>query len=727
MSSQSLRHKAERLLEPSSVAVIGATAEGPGTRFIDNIVSHGYQGAIYPVNPKYDEVLGLKCYASIEDVPEPVDLAAIRVPAERVPDVLRSCINAKVGAALILVAGFGEDERGAGKARQAEIEEILRGSNMVVCGPNSEGFFNLLSGISASPNRTVSADYIREIAPWVPAGTTDIGAAISGGVAVLAQSGGLAFSVFSRGVALGIGFSHVISLGNELDLDVLDCTEYLLTKPEVKVIGMYVEGFKRPERLAEVAEAARKAGKTLVIGKAGTSDAGKAAALSHTGHLAGEARVYDAVLHRLNVIQVDDQEELLDVCAALASAHRLEGNRVAIVSWSGGSAVWTADALDRAGFALPQLDSERQGELSALLPPFATIRNPIDVTGASQVGVASVMRLVASSDDFDALILITTLNSNFALSRDGDDLAALVAEVTKPIVVYSYTEPSPENIAAYRELGLPLYPSSLRCVRALSAIRRATEGATREPTRISQSASILKSIPRDRDVLSEAESTDLLTDAGFSAPRQMLASSVNEAVRAAQSIGGPVALKLQAPSVGHKAAVGGVLLGLQGDAEVERGFEDLHATAASRFDDYQGILVQEMVSGGIEMLVGINNTSGLGPVMMLGMGGSHAEEINDVVMECAPLNPEDASGMISKLRHGVLFETCIRDEPRYDRDSLVEFLVRLSDFAVTNRTAIAELDINPVLVQSKGLLMLDSLLVLTPGRRSPSSERTVSR
>lgn len=725
MSSHSPIDRAARLLEPSSVAVVGATAEGPGTRFIDNILSHGFQGTIYPINPKYDEVLGLECYASIEDVPEPIDLVAIRVPAERVPDVLRSCVKANVGAALVLVAGFAEDERGAGKARQAEIDEILRGSDLVVCGPNSEGFFNLLSGLSASPNRSVNAEYIREIAPWVPA-VTDVRAAVCGGVAVLAQSGGLAFSVFARGVALGIGFSHVISLGNELDLDVLDCTEYLLTKPEVKVIGMYVEGFHRPERLAVVAEAARKAGKTLVIGKAGSSDAGKAAALSHTGHLAGEARVYDAVLDRLNVIQVHDQEELLDVCAALAGVHPLKGNRVAIVSWSGGSAVWTADSLDHAGFTLPQLDPARQAELSALLPPFASIRNPIDVTGASQVGVASVMRLVASSDDFDALILVTTLNSNFAMSRDGDDLAALVNEVTKPIVVYSYTEPSPENIAAYRQLRLPLYPSSLRCVRALSALRKATEGATRIGPAASTATSIVDALPLDHDVLSEAETTRLLVDAGFPAPRQRLATSVDEAVQASMSIGGPVALKLQAPSVGHKAAVGGILLGLEGDAEVGGGFDVLHREVASRYPDYQGILVQEMVSGGIEMLVGINNTSGLGPVMMLGMGGSHAEEIDDVVLECAPLDSEAASRMIRTLRHGVLFDTDIRDQPQYDREALVDFLVRLSAFAVVNRAVIAELDINPVLVQSKGVLMLDSLLVLHP-RPTRSTEGTDAR
>lgn len=710
-------HRAARLLEPTSIAVIGASADGPGTRFIDNIFSHGYRGSVFPVNPRYSEIAGLPCYPTIEDVPGPVDLAAIRVPAERVPAVLRGCVDAKVGSALILVAGFAEDERGVGKALQTEIDEILEGSDLVVCGPNSEGYLNLLLGISASPNRTVSTEYIRGIAPWIPAEKSDVTSAVRGGVAVLAQSGGLAFSVFSRGVALGIGFSHVISLGNELDIDVLDCVEYLITRPEVKVIGMYVEGFHRPERLGEVAEAARSAGKSLVIGKAGSSDAGKAAALSHTGHLAGEAAVYEAAFRRHGVIQVGDQEELLDICAALATAKPLAGSRVAIVSWSGGSAVWTADALDRSGFSLPELDPDRQEELGQILPPFASLRNPIDVTGASQVGVAGVMRIVGSSPDFDALILITTLNSNFALQKDGDDLAALVAEVAKPILVYSYTEPSPENIAAYGSLGLPLYPSSQRCVRALAALRATTAARSHEPRLAGPSISISDQVPENRTVLSEAETTALLVQAGVPAPPHFLARSRSEAVRAAANMGGSVVLKVQAPSLAHKAAAGGLILGLQGASEIEEAFASLDGDAATKYADYQGILVQQMVSGGIEMLVGINNTSGVGPMIMLGIGGSNAERIDDTVMECCPLNRDDASRMISALRHGVILDSDIYSEARYDKKALVDLLVLVSDFAVHNQDLIAELDINPVIVKEDGLVMLDSLMVLKAQRK----------
>jgi acyl-CoA synthetase (NDP forming) len=293
---------------------------------------------------------------------------------------------------VIMAAGFVEDERGEGKARQAELDEILRDSDLVVCGPNSEGYFNLSSGIALSLSQSVSADFLRKAATWVPQDEPDLARALAGGVAIVAQSGSLGFSIFSRGAVAGIGFSHVVSLGNEIDIDVLDCTEYLLSRPEVKVIGMYVEGLRRPERLAAIAEAARAAGKALVIGKAGSSKAGRVAALSHTGHLAGESMVYDAVFRRLGIIQVYDQEELLDVCAALATNDPIKGHGVAVVSWSGGSAVWTSDALERAGFTLPEVDLVRQGALAKLLPPFASIRNPVDITGASKVGLAKIVR-----------------------------------------------------------------------------------------------------------------------------------------------------------------------------------------------------------------------------------------------------------------------------------------------------------------------------------------------
>lgn len=385
-------HRAARLLEPRSVAIVGASPGAGGSQIISNLVSYGFEGDIHPVNPKYDLVAGFKCHPTVRDIGGSVDVVAIRVPADRVAGVLRDCTELGIGGAIIFAAGFGEDAGGRGSERELEIRTILEDGDLVVSGPNTLGYFNVLSRTALTSSPALVPSVIRRDARWIPDSDDELWAAARGNIALVGHSGGLVFSMFSRGLAQGMGFSHVVSLGNETDFDALECVEYLCTLREVKVIAMFVEGFRRPEQLWTVAAAAEAAGKALVIGKGGESEAGRAAALSHTGHLAGQTLVHDAVFRRLGIVQVHDQEEMIDVCWALATNEPIAGNAVAVATQSGGSAVWTADALERAGFQLPNIDAGRQEELKALLPPFASVRNPIDGTGASQVGLATVMR-----------------------------------------------------------------------------------------------------------------------------------------------------------------------------------------------------------------------------------------------------------------------------------------------------------------------------------------------
>lgn len=711
----SVRSPAARLLEPRNIAVVGASPDAGTARLLETLRWYGFAGDIYPVNPKYDEINGLKCYPTVSAVGESVDLVTIRIPAAGVAAVLRDCVQAKAGAVMILSAGFIDDERGAGKDRQAEIEMILDGSDIVVAGPNTLGFFNISAGIACTTSPGIHPDYIRASAPWIPPGDDELRDSLRGGVAVLAQSGGLGFSVFSRGIADGVGFSHIVSLGNEVDLDVLDCAEYLVTLPDVRVIAMYVEGFRRPERLPVVAEAARAAGKALVIGKAGLSDVGRDAALSHTGHLAGDASINDAVFRRLGILQVHDREEMLDVCWALSTGRRLGGSNVLMGSLSGGSAVWTADALHRAGFKLPPIDEERQSALGSVLPEFANLRNPIDVTGAAAVGLATILRIAAKADYIDAVLVITTLNTTMAMEKDGADLAALVRETEKPIMVYSYTEPSPEARRAYRKFGLPLFESTTRCVRALSALRsfadvQASSMDRPAPVRLGPPRELWPT-PDGRGVLTEWQTSELLRSAGFPVCRQMLAVNSEEAVRAVRKLGRSVAMKLQAPSLTHKASGGGVLLNIAGEAAVTSAFEKLFVEVGGQLPDRQGVLVQEMAQEGLEMISGIDNTSGMGPVVMLGFGGSRVEQVADVVMECAPLTKADVWSMIRALRHGPILDSSVSGIPAFDAEALVDLVVRLSHWAVEFATAVAELDINPIVVHEDGVTIVDSLLV----------------
>jgi acyl-CoA synthetase (NDP forming) len=705
--------RAGRLLEPRTIAIIGASSgEGLSSRLVANLAAHGFEGEIFLVNPRHSQIGGVPCYPSIVDVPASVDVAAVVVPADAVADALADCVQAGVGAAVIMAAGFVEDARGPGKDRQARIEEATRGSDLVVCGPNSEGFFNVSSGIALSFSGSVNPDFLRYSAAWMTPEEQNVREAIAGDVAIVAQSGGLGFSIFSRGVAAGMGFSHVISVGNEMDLDVLDCAEYLLTRAEVKVIGMYVEGLRHPERLPAVATAARRAGKAIVIGKSGVSAAGSRSTLSHTGHLAGDARLYAAAFRHYGIIEVSDQEELLDTCWALSTSPPLTGDNVAVVSWSGGSAVWTADACERAGFRLPVLDDDTQARLAELLPSFAGVQNPVDITGASKTSLGKIMRIVAEAPDADGLVLITTLHTEGAMERDFPDLSEALAATGKPMVVYSYTEPRPGNRRAVRDLGLPLYPSSTRAAKSLGALRAL--GRSREQGAAQDAVHAAAAPPAGGErpgVYTERQTTERLRSAGFAVAEHALATDAAAAVAAAARIGFPVALKLQAPSVPHKASIGGVLLNV-GDADaVHAGFTRLWDDIASGIHDAEGILVQRMIPDGIEMLVGIDNTAGFGPMVMLGFGGSNVERVNDTVIEAAPLTTERALAMIGSLRNAAVLTEGLGGRHGYDIEALAGFLVRISAWAVAHRDTVGELDINPLLVTGSGVLIVDSLLV----------------
>lgn len=722
-SSPSVRtERIRQLLEPTSIAIIGASAGGGvGGAIRRNLAQYGYGGAVYLVNPRYEEIAGERCYPAVDAIGASIDLAAIAVPADAVPEAVAACVRAGVGAVVIMSAGFIEDTRGGGLERQQAMDAALAGSDMVVCGPNSQGILNVTAGIPVSFSGSVQLDMIARAGAWMsPEQREHVAASVAGGVAIVAQSGGLGFSLFARGIAQGIGFSHVVSVGNEADLDVLECAQYLLTRPEVRVIGMYVEGFDQPERLAAVAQQAMEVGKTVVIGKSGSTGAGSRAALSHTGHLAGDAPLLEAAFRRFGIIAVQDQDELLDVCWAVSSLPPMRGDNVGVVSISGGSAVWTADACERAGLRLPDFDQERRDVLAGMVPSFASIGNPIDITATASTPLSTVMRAVADAPYLDALMLITTLQSAVLIERDFAQLGELAEQTPKPIVLYSYTDPTPESLRGLRAMGLPIYPNSTRAVRALTALREVAAARESWAARggfdvLAVSAAVGSDSPGAADgrvVLTERETTQLLRDAGFPVLRQGIAVTAAEAGEIAASIQAPVALKIQAPSVPHKAAIGGVRLGVTTAPEARAAFEAMMRDVAPQAPDLEGILVQQMApQHGLEMLVGVDNTSGFGPAIMLGFGGSEVERVRDTAIELAPLRPEDARAMIHRLRHAGVLTDGLGTGRRYAAPALVDFLVALSEWAARNQDQIAELDVNPLLVTEDGVVIVDSLMV----------------
>jgi acyl-CoA synthetase (NDP forming) len=430
--------------------------------------------------------------------------------------------------------------------------------------------------------------------------------------------------------------------------------------------------------------------------------------------MAGQPEVYDAVARRFGIVQVTDQEELLDACRSLSTNQPLHGTNVAAVSYSGGSGVWMADALERAGFSLPELDAGRQAAIRELLPDFASTRNPVDVTAASKVGLAKVMREIADAPYVDALVFITAMNSALIAGREIDDLRVLASHTRKPIVLFSYNvDPDPLAVRICLDLGLPVYPSSARAAAALKALLTVGRARAQEPlTPLASSPSPVADWPAgdERGRVPEYQSTALMKSLGFEVAEGVLALSEEEAIDAALAIGGPVAMKLQAPSLVHKASVGGVLLDVRGSDAIREGFRRLMEMAGAEAADKHGVLVQAMISGGLEMLVGVDNKSGFGPMMMVGFGGPHAEALRDVAVEMAPLTVEQAKLMIGSLRLYPLLSGVV-DGRKYHTDGLAALLATLSTWATAHADHLDELDLNPVMIDEHAVTIVDSLLI----------------
>ncbi|HEY1573713.1 MAG TPA: CoA-binding protein [Pseudonocardiaceae bacterium] len=446
-----------RLLRPASVAVIGASANAAVISGLPQriLAQHKYTGAVYPVNPRYAEIDGVRCWPDVGSVPDRVDVAVVVVNASRVAAVVAECGAAGVRFAVVISSGFAEQFDGAARQR-ALASACAAYPEMRVIGPNAEGLMNVVDCVPLGFSPTIN--YRRGLRRL-----------IAGDVAVLSQSGGLGFALFNDGMSRGLGFSHVISTGNELDVDVADLAEYLLHDPATRVILLFCEGIDRPERLAALGEAAVAAGKRIVMAKVGVSAAGSRAALAHTAHATGDEVGYARLVDH-GVLRAGDQEEMVDIAMALSRTHAPAGRRVGIVTTSGGAGTWLADDVIAAGLDLPVLSDGLQARLRELIPAYGSPANPVDATAQvlGRGGVAPVLRMVADSGEVDALVQIATLADKQQLERERAPLAELAAAI--PLVVYSYTRPAQESVDLLAELGIAYFTSGRRTAAALAAL-----------------------------------------------------------------------------------------------------------------------------------------------------------------------------------------------------------------------------------------------------------------
>ena len=708
------------LLSPKSLCIVGAAAdETIRGRLTKQLIGHGFDGPIYPVTRSQTEVLGHKAYKSVADIPEPVDLAVIVVPAAHVISTIEQCGAKGIPAAVIISSGFGEEKSEEAANRDAQLRSLAAKLDMAICGPNSEGLVNPLRPLVATFS-PVFHDTGKKLLP-------DGGKAKA--IAVSCQSGALTFSFLNRGEARQLRFTTQVSSGNQTVLEAHDYIEAAMESGAADIFMVYLEGIRQPARFRAVADRAAQAGKPLIVAKVGRSDAGRRAAASHTGALAQSGAIDDAIFRHHGIIRGEDIDHMLDMAAAFAFCKLPKGNRVAIITGSGGSAVWMADILTTHGLDVPELEKDIQDKIMALLPSYASALNPIDATAQAigEVGYGPIVRLVRESRRIDTILLISSVANETTARKRAEELVGIVDETPQPILMATYTTATPGALAAFADVGIPAYTSMPSCARAIKAL--ADYGRFRErvahriapvETTASVRSTVAKALAESGKMLTEVQSKALLAAYGVKRVPEFLATSEDDAsdaaMRIAKDTNGPVALKVQSADIAHKTEAGAVLLGLSGDAAVREGYRTVSARSKAAVPNAKidGVLVQAMAARGQEMILGVTRDATFGPMLMVGLGGIHVEVLKDVAFAPVPLDAEDALALLGELKGAALLDG-VRGAKPADKQSLVELMVALSRFAADHGDQIAEIDLNPVIVHEagQGLSVVDALIVKT--------------
>jgi len=693
----------DNFFEPESVAVIGASRdpEKLGYAVLNNIKEGGFEGGLYPVNPKAEEILGLEAYASVLDIPGPVGLAIIVVPSKIVPHVLRECGEKGTPAVVIITAGFREAGR-EGLERERQLIDIAREHNLRLIGPNCLGVIDTDTPLNAT------------FAAGMPPG---------GPIAFMSQSGALGTAVLDLAMAGRIGFSKFVSLGNKADVSETDLLRAWGDDPNSRVILIYVEGLPDGQEFMDVAREVTR-NKPVVAIKSGVTKSGSRAVSSHTGSLAGSEEAYKAAFKQAGVIRAGSMEQVFDYALGFAYQPPLRGNRVGIVTNAGGPGILATDAVEHAGLEIPRLSTETVQALKEYLPGAASAANPVDVLGDALADrYERAMKLVLDDSKVDSLLVIVTPQAMTEIEKTAHAVGHLSKQADKPILTCFMGEARIDaGVRVLREYGVPNYPYPERAAATLAAMDGYRQERDRpipepEPCEVCQPP-VRKLFDRVREEgrvsIGDAEAREVLEAYGFPVPASQLAESPEEAIDIAEEIGYPVVLKVASPDILHKTDVGGVKLNLNSANDVRDAF-DLIVYRASRYvpdAEVWGCLVQEMVTEGREILVGMNRDPQFGPLVAFGLGGIYVEALKDVSFRIAPFSEKEAREMIHEIRSYPLLAG-VRGEPSADHEAMVDALMRISQL-VTDFPEIVELDINPLTVfeEGKGAVAIDMRLVL---------------
>jgi acetate---CoA ligase (ADP-forming) len=697
-------HPLDTFFSPSSIALIGASRDLekiPG-RLLSMLRKNHYPGRIYPINPNYGELDGLKCYPSISDVGAPIDLAIVIIPARAVLGALEQCAAAGVKNAVIISSGFAE-EGGDSTAMQDAIVALAKSSGMRISGPNAEGFYSEAQHVAATFSPTVD----------VKPGQVDL-VATRRRAAVVAQSGGIGFAIKHRAKALGIAISYCVSAGNEADLGAGEFLDYMVQDASTDVILLFIEGIRDVDKFLAAARRAAEIGKPIIVTKVGRSGAGERAAASHTASMAGWSAAYDAVFAKYGFIVSNDLDEAVTIAAVLTTSPLPKGDRVGVVTVSGGGGIWAADTVAMQGLEVPELPAPMQAEIRKLLPSYGTARNPIDVTaqGVHSGGLQKSIELLDASSDIDAVLVVLSMSSDTRMPFKQSELKPVIDAQNKPILFYSYTLPSTFARTALAESGVILLSGLTHAGVALRRIADYAKFKLAPPVEtppLRDISAYLKSA-----TLSEHDSKSLLREAGIALPDETLVTekaALDEAITRASF---PLVMKIQSRDIPHKSEVGGVRVNIASKGEAWAAYAALLDSARQHRPDalIQGVLVSPMAKKGVEIIVGTMLDATFGPMIMVGFGGITTELFKDVIYRPAPVSAEEASSMLGELKAAPLLNG-FRGAAKADIAALSQLIAQISGLAARFKNEISEIELNPVLVhgQGQGVTVVDALVV----------------
>jgi acetate---CoA ligase (ADP-forming) len=701
----------DALMKPSAIAVVGATNKRVtrGNLVLKNIKAANFKGKVYAVHPNYDEIEGFPCYPSVTAIPGGVESVVAAVPAPGVADLLEESFETGVRGAVVLASGFGE----AGHAEEERVGRLrsLAARGMAICGPNCYGIFNLQTGAA-----TFSGPLAE---PMVP-----------GSVALVSQSGGFS-SLISDPLMedRGVGFSFLVSCGNQVGTSVESYLEYFVEDPGTKVLAAFVEGFREPWRLEHIADRAHQLDKPIIVLKAGRTASGKRAALSHTGSISGSAEILTSMLNRYGILQVDGLDELCEaICLfAVIGKKPAPSREIIVVTGSGGEGAHVADAMEQVGLGLAPLTDETKSALASALPDFGAAENPVDGTGTMFENPELLPRLLSALLHGSANLIAFNLGAHpprgdFAPMRGfARVMAGFSPEHEGRFIAYTTSTLGPVDHGLADMLHsarIPLLLGTQRSMKAISLLLTYAERSGRRPISVSRPANPIE--PKYASgVLSFLQSKALLETLGIRVVDTVLAKTAAEAIAAAGSLGYPVALKVESAQLLHKSDAGCVILGCKTAAEVSDAFAKIEANAATAgVPVIDGVLVQPMADKLTEMFAGITTDPILGPAIVFGLGGIFIETIKDTVTEIPPIDERLALEMIHRLRgKSVLLGG--RGTEFADIESLAKVLVALGDLALTYKDTLVSADLNPLMVGRKGqgAVAVDALFEMKGPRR----------